>query len=96
MTACGDKCVCARFGGDEFIAAGEYEAGLAEEFETRFNQCIFNHNSALKSPYEIAASIGIVSDRCTFDKIDKIISLADERMYLRKNERKQYIRQTPR
>ena len=96
VTACGDKCVCARFGGDEFIAAGEYEAGLAEEFESRFNQCIFNHNSALRSPYEISASIGIVSDRCSFDKIDKIISLADERMYLRKNERKQCIRQSPR
>lgn len=94
--ACGDKCVCARFGGDEFIAAGEYEAGLAEEFEQKFNLCIFNHNSSSKAPYEIAASIGIVSDRCTFEQIDKIISLADERMYMRKKERKQLTRQTPR
>lgn len=94
--ACGDRCVCARFGGDEFIAAGEYDIGLAEEFEQKFNLYISNQNSASKAPYEIAASIGIVSDRCTFDKIDKIISLADERMYMRKKERKQLIRQTPR
>ncbi|MBR6336547.1 MAG: GGDEF domain-containing protein [Ruminococcus sp.] len=94
--ACGDKCVCARFGGDEFIAAGEYEAGLAQEFEEKFNLCIFNHNSANKAPYEIAASIGIVSDRCSFENIDKIISLADERMYMRKKERKLLSRQTPR
>ena len=94
--ACGDRCVCARFGGDEFIAAGEYEAGLAEDFEQKFNLYIFNHNSASKAPYEISASIGIVSDRCTFENIDRIISLADERMYLRKKERKQLTRQTPR
>jgi len=96
QSACGDKCVCARFGGDEFIAAGEYEAGLAEEFEKLFDLCIFNHNSAANTPYEISASIGIVNDRCTFDMIDKVISLADERMYFRKKERKQYTRQTPR
>ena len=96
MYACGDKCVCARFGGDEFIAAGEYEIGLAEEFEQKFNLYISNQNSALKGTYEIAASLGIVSDRCSYDNIDKIINLADERMYMRKKERKQVIRQTPR
>lgn len=91
-----DRAVCARFGGDEFIAAGLNEAGFAEDFEKRFYSYIDDFNRISNVPYKVEASIGIVSDRCTMENIDRIISLADERMYLRKTERKQYIRQTPR
>lgn len=94
--ACGDRAVCARFGGDEFIAAGLYEAGLAEDFEEKFDSFINDFNASSDVQYKVGASIGIVADRCTIENIDRIISIADERMYMQKNERKQFVRQSPR
>ncbi|MBR1384289.1 MAG: diguanylate cyclase, partial [Ruminococcus sp.] len=92
----GDDFVCARFGGDEFISAGDYTEGAVMSFEDRFNDYLDRFNDTSGLPFKVNASIGIVSDRCTLDNIDSIISIADERMYLRKKERKQFTRQTPR
>lgn len=92
----GDDFVCARFGGDEFISAGSFTQGAAVSFEERFDDYLERFNESSGLPYRIEASIGIVGDRCRLENIDSIISIADERMYLRKNERKQYKRQKPR
>lgn len=79
----GGKYTCARFGGDEFVVAGQ--VGTEEETE-RFRQGIARYlsdfNAHSEKPYQVGASIGCVSAvpdaKLT---LDEFIKMADERMY---------------
>ncbi len=96
MKAAGDEFICARFGGDEFIAAGPY----AEEdnFEERFTLLLCKYNETSQKPYNISASVGCVVEECrSFKDFDRLIKLADERMYCSKmNANSGICRERPR
>lgn len=88
--SCDKRCICARFGGDEFIIFG---AGMTEKdtamLERRFNAKIEEINHIVKKPYPISASFGsyvTVPDSNT--TLYGIITVADERMYEIKKKRK--------
>lgn len=79
--------ICARFGGDEFIAAG---CNVSEEYQenygNRFKEYLDYFNKHSGKSYEIKASVGAVV-KCTdsYDDIDELIRLADEKMYSHKS-----------
>ena len=91
--SCNATTICARFGGDEFIAIGIGDN--PEEFEAIFNHNLEILNSKSKKEYKIQGSIG-----STVSKIDdntdifKLISQADSIMYEQKKRKKtsKYIR----
>lgn len=78
-----DKFTCARFGGDEFVAAGQVDT---EEESEQFCQSIVHYleefNARSDKPYQVSASIGQVSgvpsEQIT---LDEFIKVADEKMY---------------
>ncbi len=86
---CGNDLICARFGGDEFIAAGFADAGRGAQFELDLQQKLAKYNELAKKPYQISASTGRtekdISERTDFDNM---VMLADEIMYRSKSEKK--------
>ncbi|MCR5624351.1 MAG: GGDEF domain-containing protein [Lachnospiraceae bacterium] len=78
--------VCARFGGDEFIVAGELkEADFEKNYRERVKYHLDEYNSSSGKPYEVTVSIGIVTFIPNDDTpFDKRISEADEKMYKEK------------
>lgn len=79
----GENTICARFGGDEFVAALLSEH--PDDSET-FRQSILDYlndfNGKSNKPYEVSASIGIVNAAPTEEMdLDTFIKQADERMY---------------
>ena len=81
----GDE-VCARFGGDEYVAAGPIEDdSRADSFRADFQNYIDEFNKTSNKPYQISASIGIVVGVPTKDiKLNELIKCADEEMYKEK------------
>lgn len=81
--AAGEDFICARFGGDEFIAAGPYAED--DDFEERFTKLLDKYNETSHKPYNISASVGYVIKECqSFKDFDGLIRLADEKMYRKK------------
>ena len=79
----GSKYTCARFGGDEFVVAGQVEAeGETERFREEIARYLSDFNAHSEKPYQISASIGCVSavPDAKFT-LDEFIKMADERMY---------------
>ena len=74
---------CARFGGDEFVAACTIQnPDDATHIHTQILDYLnyFNHRSG--KPYEVSASVGIVTLIPTHDTtLDELIKYADEKMY---------------
>lgn len=84
--ASGMNDIVARFGGDEYIAAGIcLTDNYAEDFLNRFKQYLDNYNASSGKPYLIEASCGICSLSLASEKsIDEFIKSADELMYAQK------------
>ena len=84
--ASGKNDIVARFGGDEYIAAGVcLTDNYAEDFLNRFNEYLENYNASSGKPYLIEASCGTCSLTPASEKsIDEFIKSADELMYAQK------------
>lgn len=93
---CQENCICARFGGDEFIFFGyDIDEEEAEEIKMRINQNIININKIICKPYEISASMGFYIGTASEDMtLFKMITKADEIMYEQKKRKKnsRYLR----
>ncbi len=86
---CSDDRVCARFGGDEFVAFGREDRHALMSFEERLNKKLGEINADVSKPYSIAASIGTIIAPAAEDlKIMDIIQMADDKMYNIKKDRK--------
>lgn len=86
---CSDDMVCARFGGDEFVAFGREDRHALMSFEERLNKKLGEINADVSKPYPIAASIGTIIAPAAEDlKIMDIIQMADDKMYNIKKDRK--------
>lgn len=74
---------CARFGGDEFVMAGPLADGLDScDFKNKIQENINIFNETHDYPYEVSASIGIITGIPTMDiSLDDFIKAADEEMY---------------
>ncbi|HBI85206.1 MAG TPA: arabinogalactan endo-1,4-beta-galactosidase [Ruminococcus sp.] len=96
----GDICfrnmVCARFGGDEFIAIGtDLTEADAEIFEQNFRTHLAEMNRIIHKPYELSASVGTFVSKVTSDmKLFSLISQADQIMYEQKKKKRtsRYLR----
>ncbi len=84
--ASGKNDIVARFGGDEYIAAGIcLTDNYAEDFLNRFKEYLDNYNESSGKPYLIEASCGTCSLSPASEKsIDEFIKSADELMYAQK------------
>lgn len=83
--------ICARFGGDEFIAIGKRDENETSSFEERLTAKLKEINSRNIKPYDVSASIGTVMKTLTKDDhIDDLIRLADDKMYTVKKAKKRY------
>lgn len=84
--AAGNNEIVARFGGDEYIAAGICTSDdHAENFLNRFKAYLDDYNAASGKPYLIEASCGTCSLSPASEKsIDEFIKSADELMYAQK------------
>ena len=85
--------VCARFGGDEFSAAGIIPAGTEEtyfrNFRDRFRNFLEDYNIRSGKLYEVGSSIGYSYCPLSRDAdIDAVIKAADDDMYKDKIKRK--------
>ncbi len=74
---------CARFGGDEFVATCTIsDPGDAAQIRTQIQNYLNQFNCSSGKPYEVSASIGIVSIIPTRNtSLDDLIKYADEKMY---------------
>ncbi|MBQ8922161.1 MAG: GGDEF domain-containing protein [Oscillospiraceae bacterium] len=93
---CTGNAVCARFGGDEFIAVA---SGVAEDAGTKmeadFKQHLAEVNGIIGKPYPLAASIGSFVTNVTPEmKLFSLIAQADQIMYEQKKRKKtsRYLR----
>lgn len=75
--------ICARFGGDEFVAACTISNPEdAEQISAQIREDLHQFNIHSGKPYEVSASIGIISVVPTHDtSLDELIKYADEKMY---------------
>ncbi len=81
-----ESVVCARFGGDEFVVAGQLATEKeGEDFLQKIRDYLQHFNETSGKPYEVSASIGLLqavpNDSVT---LDEFISHADELMYSEK------------
>lgn len=83
--------VCARTGGDEFVAVGcaDYTEEMIAQYLNNMAQSFQWYNSTSEKPYEVGASFGYVCKTVTeHDSLQEILDEADARMYANKVERK--------
>lgn len=78
--------ICARFGGDEFgvavICPDNDNDVFFEDFKKRFLDFLWDYNRKSGKPYQVRASIGYCSAPINNKlSVDKMIELADEKMY---------------
>ena len=93
LAAAGERDICARFGGDEFIMAGEAEDGHArgKEVIEAINRTLEEYNSTAGKPYTVKGSMGLSVRRPDNDLvIDELMLAADQMMYENKKERKKF------
>jgi diguanylate cyclase (GGDEF)-like protein len=76
---------CARFGGDEFVAAWACNSSSSEEeaaFRKRIQNYLDEFNASSGKPYTISSSLGIVVAVPSEDiTLDEFIKVTDEKMY---------------
>lgn len=80
----------ARFGGDEYVAAGiSPHEGFDNEYIAKLNECLERLNSTSGKPYKVGASIGVYKAvPGEEDGMDVFIKEADDLMYADKKRRK--------
>lgn len=87
--ACGKKFIVARFGGDEFVAAGIVEDDSdGEDFVQAVTKHLNDFNSTSGKKYKVSASIGthiVVPEKGS--SLDDYIKIADRIMYKVKNNK---------
>lgn len=85
--AAGEKGICARFGGDEYVAICLWKAEEAPDnfekiFEKQFHSQIDRWNTAEQKGYELGASTGMIMESIKdVDEIDELMKKADDNMY---------------
>ncbi len=87
---CNDE-ICARTGGDEFLAIGcsNYSDETIEGYLNYVQQYLARYNAQSEKPYTVGVSLGFVCRHVTEDdQLQKLIDEADSKMYLNKTERK--------
>jgi len=82
--------LCARFGGDEFMAVLVSDSGSRKEkFISDFRKKTDELSVRLNKPYRLGASIGICDlKEGTTDQVIRCMKIADQRMYEDKRSRK--------
>jgi len=85
-------CICARFGGDEFVVSlftKNEDEPTAEQISARMNNYIRSLPLLQFKPYSVGVSVGHSAVRISeMDEIKLLEKLADERMYVDKRKRK--------
>lgn len=82
-----DHGFCARFGGDEFVAARlwageEYDEDYPEYFQQALQREVDDWNNRQKKEYSLGASVGSVLETIScVDEIDELMKRADDNMY---------------
>lgn len=78
--------VCARFGGDEFVVAGQVDSKEeGQEYIQRVHAYLNSFNATSKKPYEVSTSLGVVTEIPNESMtLDQFINQADELMYSEK------------
>ena len=87
---CGQGCICARFGGDEFVYF-DPNAGssAADSLSKKITKSLESLNKLIQKPYAISASIGsVITVAQKDDTLFSIIKMADDKMYEVKKEKK--------
>ena len=83
--------ICARTGGDEFVAVGcaDYTEEMIAQYLQHIEQYIQRYNASSEKPYEVGASFGYICRTVTEnDDLQAILDEADARMYENKVRRK--------
>ena len=80
-----------RYGGDEFVMFGRCKAGESEESiigELRANMHIRNEESCY--PFKLSASLGVtIYEAKEVEKQEKLVELADQKMYEEKRKKRE-------
>lgn len=85
--SCGDKNVCGRFGGDEFVIFGKGD-DFGDKFKKDLLDRISDINLKSGKPYKLSASIGFITTvPSRSDTMIDLIQRADTKMYEIKKER---------
>ncbi len=86
------KEIVARFGGDEYIAAGMCPApDYADKFIKKFEEYLKSYNQRSDKPYLVEASCGVMKGvPAGGETIDHFIKQSDELMYIQKSSRRKY------
>lgn len=76
-------CTCARFGGDEYVVAGQVESEKETEvFHNKVVAFLDDFNKHSGKPYQVSASIGCVTGVPNAQiALEELIKVADEKMY---------------
>jgi GGDEF domain-containing protein len=83
----GERGFCARFGGDEYVAAcigtaESFEGDCVAEFRGQLNEWIDHWNEQQQKAYTLGASVVIiVKEIQSVEDIDELMKMADENMY---------------
>lgn len=92
----GNSGICARFGGDEFMAvlfSADKTDSFSMSFSVRLDDEIRRLNKISGKPYPIAASSGSEISRISEDiDLDSLMRSADEKMYKVKSSRGKHLR----
>lgn len=92
-SACGENERCYRFGGDEFmlIGAGDYSEERIDDLKLRIRSSLEDFNAHSGLPYMVKVSLGAVCEIAdSSEKLDRMVKLADEKMYQDKQINKKH------
>lgn len=93
-TCAGSGGICARFGGDEFVAAmiDKKDGQTASNFEDHFSKMMKDFNNRHYKEYEVSASLGACSAKVDADTdVDVLMLESDKKMYIEKSKTKNNI-----
>jgi diguanylate cyclase (GGDEF)-like protein len=84
-----DTDVKARFGGDEFVVAGQFSLCGMELATARLQATVAERNAKSSRKFPLSLSVGYVTlDRYSQDSLKELVTQADERMYQDKRRKK--------
>ena len=89
-SCCGQDCICARFGGDEFVYFDpNANNSTVANLNRKITKSLESLNKLIQKPYTISASIGsVITVAKKEDTLFSVIKLADDKMYEVKKEKK--------